>query len=182
MRPLLRLAAPPALAVVLLLAGCATDRGASRSGDSATSSGSDVATPAPRGSSLPARLSSRWSAPDFATRIIDAERAPAFDAAIASANALGYSVHRTDGAFGKISATRRQPGSFGGAREDTLEITVTQLAPGSTKVAVSLRELVEPARGDERSGGIVTTALVRDRAPYDAFFDRLAAQLAPAAP
>lgn len=157
-------------ALACLLAGCAASGGSS----SAASGGA--------GPRLPALLSSRWSAPDFATRIVDAERPAVIDAAVSSANGLGYAVNRIDGAFGKISAARRQASAFDGARQDTLEITVTTLSPGSTKVAVSLREAFESKGGDERSGGVVTTSLVRDRAPYDAFFARLAEALSPSVP
>jgi hypothetical protein len=163
----------PAAVFFLLLAGCVTERGAGD--DAAPGSGAG-------GAGLSARLVSRWSAPDFATRVVDAERDAVFGAAIATANALGYSVHRTDGSRGRIAATRRQRDSFGEAREDTLEINVTPHAPGSAQVALSLRELVESGGGDERSGGIVTTSRVRERAPYDAFFDRLAVQLGFATP
>lgn len=154
------IAASVAFGATLFLTGCAA---------------SDAS--APRPARLPSVLGSRWSAPDFATRILDAERSATLDAAVASANALGYSVTRIDGALGKVSAARRQTSAFDGARQDTLEITVTTLAPGSTKVAVTLRETIESTSGDERSGGVVTTALVRDRAPYDAFFTRLAEAL-----
>lgn len=160
----------PLAAFALFSAGCASSR------DGA--SGSSTATGPLR---LPGALGSRWSAPDFATRVIDAERAATLDACVASANALGYSVNRLDGAMGKVSASRRQTSDFDGARQDTLEITVTTLDPGSTKVALTLRQAFESGSRDERSGGMVTTSLVRDRAPYDAFFSRLATSLSPAA-
>jgi hypothetical protein len=150
------------VSALLLFSGCA---------------GSAVESSSERPARLPSVLGARWAAPDFATRIVDADRAAALDAVVASANALGYSVNRIDGALGKISAARRQTPAFDGARQDTLEISVATLAPGSTKVAVTLRETIESGSGDERSGGMVTTALVRDRAPYDAFFARLAEAL-----
>jgi hypothetical protein len=159
-------AAAPTLAFVLL-AGCASQP----SGPSSSAS-----APA----RLPGVFGSRWAAPDFATRIVDAERAATLDGCVASANALGYAVNRLDGALGRISAARRQTSNFDGARQDTLEITVTTLDPRSTKVALTLREAHESGSGDERSAGMVTTSLVRDRAPYDAFFARLAESLAPA--
>ena len=161
---------PPAailtVAATLLFAGCAS----SGSRDSSASNRSV----------LPSAFSSRWAPPAFATRPVDAERAAAIDAAVAAANSLGYSVNRIDGAMGKISAARRQTTAFDGARQDTLEISVTTLGPGSAQVSAVLREAIEPGSADERSGGIVTTALVRDRAPYDAFFARLTESLRPA--
>lgn len=160
---LLRVLAPAA-GLLVLAAGCATDR---------TSSSGSASAPV----RLPGSIGSRWTAPDFATRIIDADRAAALDASVAAANALGYSVNRVDGALGRVSAARRQTSDFDGARQDTLEITLTTLAPASTKVALTLRTAFESGSGDERSTGMVTTSLVRDRAPYDAFFARLAASL-----
>ena len=162
----LRLLAPAALGL-LVFAGCASERSAPSS---------SVSAPA----RLPGVFGSRWAAPDFATRIVDAERTATLDGCVASANALGYAVNRLDGAMGRISAARRQTSDFDGARQDTLEITVTTLDPHSTKVALTLREAHESGSGEERSAGMVTTSLVRDRAPYDAFFSRLAESLAPA--
>lgn len=155
---------------LLLLAGCASERGASGPDGQAASPGR-----------LPGVLGSRWAAPDFATRIVDASRPAVFDACVAAANELGYAVNRLDGALGKISGARRQSTEFDGARQATLEVTVTALDPGTTKVAVALREAFESGSGDERSTAIVTTSLVRDRAPYDAFFARLAGSLSTAA-
>ena len=165
-------------ALLALAAGCANDPAAGSS--------------SPGHVSLPAALSSRWSPPEFATRPVDGERAAVIEACVEAANSLGFSVSRVDGASGKVSAARRQSSGFDGARQDTLEIGVTTPGPGAAVVALVLREAVEPAPSDsERSGAIVTTSLVRDRAPYDAFFARLAAILrrdgtapaaAPAAP
>lgn len=98
------------------------------------------------------------------------------NASVGAANALGYSVNRVDGAAGRVYATRAPAASFEGARQATLEINLTSLAPGSTQVALTLREAVESA-GDGRSAPMVTTAMVRDRASYDAFFERLGAAL-----
>lgn len=159
---LARRALAPA-AALLLLAACASERGSSTSG----------AAPA----RLPGVLGARWAAPEFATRVVDGPRAATFDACVEAANSLGFAVNRVDGAMGKISAARRQTSQFDGARQDTLEITVTTLDPGSTKVALTLREAFEGGSGDERSAAMVTTSLVRDRAPYDAFFARLATSL-----
>ena len=126
--------------------------------------------------SLPTAFSSRWTPPEFATRPVDGGRAAVIEACVEAANALGYTVSRMDGASGKISAARRQVSAFDGARQDTLEIAVSTLAPGSALVALTLREAVESGGG---GSGIATTSLVRDRAPYDAFFARLAEVLAP---
>ena len=154
--------------LLALVAGCASRPPASPS-------------PAPGRISLPAALSSRWSPPEFATRPVDGERAAVIEACVEAANSLGFSVSRVDGALGKIAAARRQSSGFEGARQDTLEINVTTLAPGASLVALVLREAVEPAPADaERSGAIVTTSLVRDRAPYDAFFARLTGIVRPA--
>jgi hypothetical protein len=150
------------MALVSLFGGCASS-GDGESSASASRTGS---------------LGTRWTAPEFATRIVAAERAAVLDAAVSSAHSLGYAVNRIDSALGRVFAARRQTSAFDGARQDTLEITVTTLAPGSTQVALNLRETFESTGGDERSGG-VTTSRVRDRAPYDAFFDRLAEALAP---
>jgi len=163
---MLRRLVPAAVLASLLLAGCVSEP-----------SSSSTATPA----RLPGVFGSRWAAPDFATRVIDAERAAVIDACVASANSLGYAVNRLDGAMGRVSASRRQTSNFDGARQDTLEITVTTLDPGSTKVALTLREAFESGAADERSAAMVTTSLVRDRAPYDVFFSRLAESLSPQA-
>lgn len=153
------------LAVVLLAAGCASE--------GANPSFSER---------LPGAISARWTPPEFATRPVDGERAAVLDACVATANALGFAVSRFDGATGKISATRRQDAGFDGAREDMLEVTVTKLAPDVATVAIVLREAVESGSRDERGGGMVTAGLVRDRAPYDAFFARLAEAFSPEAP
>lgn len=161
------LAGVAALAV-LLAAGCASQNRAS--------------SPSAKPAGLPAVLASRWTAPDFAARVVDAERAAVFGACVDAANALGYAVNRVDGARGRVYAARRPATAFEGARQETLEIGVTQIAPGLTQVAVTLRETIEAGASGER-GAMVTTALVRDRAPYDAFFARLASGLpAPATP
>lgn len=165
------------LALALLLAGCASSGGSG----SATGAAGERGGPAERPLRLPGALGARWAAPDFATRVLEGERAAVIDAAVIAANSLGYAVNRIDGASGKVSAARRLASAFDGATQDTLEVNVTTLAPGSTRVSVKLRETVESASaGDERGGGFVTTALVRDRTPYDAFFNRLAESLAPA--
>jgi hypothetical protein len=164
------------LAAALLLAGCASSGGGVASG-----SGGGEGGAASRPLRLPGALGARWAAPDFATRVLGGERTAVLDAAVAAANSLGYAVNRIDGATGKISAARRQASAFDGATQDTLEINVATIAPGSTRVAVKLRETIESGdAGDERGGGgFVTTALIRDRAPYDAFFARLGESLTP---
>lgn len=163
-----RLAAGAVALAVLFAAGCA--------------SRSDAPAAGAKPAGLTAVLASRWTAPDFATRVVEAERAAVFSACVDAANALGYSVNRTDGARGRVYGSRRPAASFEGARQETLEIGVTQIAPGITQVSVTLRETIEASAADER-GAMVTTAMVRDRAPYDAFFARLAAGLpAPASP
>ena len=158
-----RFATSTAALVVLLAAGCASRSGAPE--------------PAATQTGLSAVLASRWTAPDFATRVVDAERAAVVDACVSSANAMGYEVNRVDGARGRVCGARRPSTAFEGGRQETLEIGVTQIAPGVSRVAVALRETIEADAADER-GAMVTTALVRDRAPYDAFFARLAAGLA----
>ena len=151
------------LSLLILAAGCATPGGGGETADA----GGRV--------SLPTAFSSRWTPPEFATRPVDGGRAAVIEACVEAANALGYTVSRMDGASGKISAARRQVSAFDGARQDILEIAVTTLAPESSLVALSLREAVESGSGS----GIATTSLVRDRAPYDAFFARLTDMLAP---
>lgn len=153
-------------AVLLFAAGCATDGAETKSSDAS-----------PR---LPAAIGARWTPPEFATRSVDGERAAVLEGCVTTANALGFSVSRVDGATGKISATRRQAGVFDGAREDMLAVTVTTLAPDVATVAIVLREAVESDSFGDGAGGMVTTSLVRDRAPYDVFFARLAEALRPA--
>ena len=152
--------------VLVFAAGCATDGAEAKSADAS-----------PR---LPAAIGARWTPPEFATRSVDGERAAVLEGCVTAANALGFSVSRVDGATGKISATRRQAGVFDGAREDMLAVTVTTLAPDVATVAVVLREAVESDSFGDGAGGMVTTSLVRDRAPYDVFFARLAEALRPA--
>jgi hypothetical protein len=124
-------------------------------------------------------ITSRWTPPAFATRPVNGETAAVLNACVDTANALGYSVSRFDGARGRISASRRQPSNFDNAREDSLEITVTVLAPATSQVGLVLRETTETG-GSDRSVPIAAAVLVRDRAPYDAFFARLEAGLKPA--
>lgn len=155
-------------AALLLVAGCASPGGGAGANQER------------RGSILPAALTSRWSAPDAATRVVDVERGAALSACVNVANAMGYSVSRVDGASGRILANRAPAASFEGARQVNLEIRLTTLSPGATQVALMLREAVESA-GDDRVGPMVTTAMVRERAPYDAFFARLGAELTPPA-
>lgn len=124
--------------------------------------------------SLPGALAARWTPPEFATRSVDGERSAVLDACVATANAMGFSVSRLDGASGKLSASRRQKAPFDGAREETLEVTVSSFAPTAVQVSVVLRE------AEESADGMVSGGLVRERAPYDAFFERLGAALRPA--
>ena len=146
------------LGLAALLAGCATG-------------GSEDTTAVRR--SLPDVIGARFAPPDFGARQINGERAAVLDASLAAANALGYSVSRFDGATGRISASRRQVSSFDGARQNTLEITVNTFAPGISQAAIVLREAVEPSGWSEDSGALAASALVRDRVPYDVFFERL---------
>lgn len=144
-------------------------------GSALTGCASDDASGARPG--FPSALGARWSPPAFAMREVEGGREAIFDACIATANSLGFAVVRLDEASGKISAARRQTASFDGARQDTLEITVTALDGFSAQVALAYRETVESGADDERSGGFVSSGFVRDRAAYDVFFDRLAAAL-----
>jgi hypothetical protein len=159
MRLPLHVVGPVSVLALLLLAGCA--------------GGGDGTSPARV--SLPTALGARWTPPEFATRQIDGERVAVLDACVATANALGYSVSRYDGASGRVSGARRQSSAFDGARQDTLEITVTTFAPGAVTVAVVLREVIESSSSDADGRGALppTSAIVRDRAPYDVFFERL---------
>jgi hypothetical protein len=161
----------PLAALLLGLAACAGPRGSQ-----------EAAGPAARPATLPGVFGARWAAPDFATRVVDAERAAVLDAAVAAANTLGFAVNRIDGAHGRVAGARRQASAFDGATQDTLEVTVTTIAPGSTRVSVQLRETLESGSADaERGAALVTTSLVRDRARYDSFFVRLAEALDPPA-
>lgn len=154
----------PCVAVLALLGGCASEPGSA-------------------GAKFPAALTSRWSPPAFATRPVDGEARAVIDACVLAANGGGYAVQRFDGASGRVEGARRQASDALGARQDTLEVRVTALAPGVVQVAVVLREVVESAGADERGHGSVSSGLVRDRAPYDAFFERLNAALSsPASP
>lgn len=151
------------IAAALLLAGFALTSGCSSEGG---------------GAKLPAAIAARWSPPPFATRTLDAADSRAVALACKQAAlAAGFAVQRFNEGAGTLSAARRQTNSFEGARQDTLEVRVTAPAPGAVQVAVVLREVVESGSGDERSPGLVTSGLVRDRVPYDAFFDRLTALL-----
>jgi hypothetical protein len=154
------------LCVATFFAGCAT--GGSE-GESATHR------------SLPDLVGARFAPPEFATRKVDGERTAVLDAVLAAANALGYSVNRFDGSTGRVSAARRQVSNFDGARQNTLEVTVSTFAPGVSQVALVLREAVESAAWNENSGSLAASALVRDRVPYDVFFERLDAVLREAA-
>lgn len=151
--------------LVALLAGCA-------------SGGSGEGAAVRR--SLPDVIGARFAPPEFATRKVDGERAAVLDASLAAANGLGYSVNRFDGADGRISASRRQVSDFDGARQSTLEVTVSSFAPGVSQVGVVLREAVEAADWNANSGALAASALVRDRVAYDVFFERLTAALAEA--
>lgn len=136
----------------LLVSGCASEPGPAGS----------------PGGGLPAALGARWTPPAFAIRPVDGEAAAVLAAARSAAEALGYTVQRVDVATGRISAARRQMAAFDGARQDTLDVTVTPSAPGVCQVATAVREVVES------EGGAVSAGLVRERSAYDAFFARLA--------
>ena len=137
---------------VLLVSGCASGEGATGS----------------PGGGLPAALGARWTPPAFAVRAVDGEAAAVLAAARSAAEALGYTVQRVDLAAGRISAARRQTAAFDGARQDTLDVTVTPSAPGVCQVATAVREVVEV------EGGAFSAGLVRERPAYDVFFARLA--------
>jgi hypothetical protein len=152
-----------AATLALVVAGCASRE------SGAASAGAPARAPL-----LPSVLSERLTPPANATRQVDGEPSTVFAAAARAAESLGFAINRRDAARGRLSAARRQSTGFDGAQQDTLELTATTRAPGVVEVAVVFREAVE-------SGGMVTSALVRDRAPYDVFFARLAEGLAPAA-
>jgi hypothetical protein len=159
----MRLISSSAIAAGLLALGSALGSGCSSEGG---------------GAKLPAAIASRWSPPPFATRTLDAaDLRTVMLACKQAALAGGYAVQRFNESTCTLSAARRQTNSFEGARQDTLEVRVTAPAPGLVQVAVVLREVVESGSGDERSPGLVTSGLVRDRVSYDAFFDRLTALL-----
>ena len=147
-----------AAAWALALVGCASGNGAASVG----------------ASRLPAALGERWTPPANATRTLDGEPVAVFAAAARAAESMGFTLDRRDVARGRLSAARRQSTGFDGARQDTLDLVSTTRAQGSVELALVFRVAVE-------SGGMVTSALVRDRAPYDVFFARLAEGLAAAA-
>jgi type III secretory pathway lipoprotein EscJ len=109
---------------------------------------------------------------------VDGERAAVLDAATRAATSLGFTVTRINETSGKISSARRQTAGLGDARQETLEAQVTQLAPGVMQVSVVLRETVESGDGSD-AGPMVSSGLIRNRAPYDAFFKRLNESLSP---
>lgn len=131
------------------------------------------------GARLPSAISSRWTPPPYATRTIDAADVRAVTLACKqAAQGGGYSVQRIDEAAGFLSAARRQTNGFDGSRQDTLEVRVKSIAPGVAQVSIVLREVVETGSRDDRNPGLVTSGIVRDRASYDFFFERLAGILA----
>ena len=150
------------VAASALLSGCASEPGS-----------------AAGASRLPAAIGARWTPPAFAQRVIETDRSrqEIFDACVAAVNTLGYAVVRADPAGGKISAARRQTVAFDGARQESIDIKVAVLDGGAADVLIVLRETVETGGGDERSGGFVSAGIVRERAAYDAFFERLAEAL-----
>jgi hypothetical protein len=155
--------------LVLALVAAALGGCASSSSDSgpAANSANDAAEARGPLAALPAALGGRFTPPPFATRVIEGERGAVLDAAVAAADALGYRVARFDGARGRIEAARAPESSFEGRTQETLELSVQALSPGQVTVAVVLRESFEA----EGQGG---AAIVRDRAAYDAIFERLA--------
>ncbi len=132
-------------------------------------------TGSPRATRFPAVLSERWTPPVNATRLVDGEPSAVFAAAARAAETMGFVLDRRDAARGRLSAARRQSTGFDGARQDTLELTATLQPSGAVEVAVVFRVAAE-------SGGMVTSALVRDRAPYDVLFARLVEGLTAVAP
>jgi hypothetical protein len=158
------------VALTGVFVGCATE-------SRAPSGGSGGAGTTPR-AFLPAALGSRWTPPEFASRLVEGERVAVFTACVATAETLGYAVSRQDVGTGRILAERRQTNAFDGSRQDTLELTVAVFEPGSVRVSMVLRETVEAGGHDERSAGLVAAALVRDRPPYDSFFKVLRETLA----
>ncbi len=156
-----------AVTVLCLVAACAVISGCASEAGSGGAAG------------LPSVLGSRWTPPAFARRVIETDRArqQVFDACVTASGSLGYTLVRADERGGTISAARRQTAAFDGARQDSIDIKVVVLDGGAAEISIVIRETVESGAGDERAGGFVSGGIVRDRAAYDAFFERFAEAL-----
>lgn len=143
--------APLSLGVVLFgLAGCHS---------------ADQLTPA-------ARLAAPWTRPAFATRDIPGDPATVRAACAAALASMGFEGARREGGLGRLSAQRRQASADDGARQLTFDATLTLLGPGIVRLETDFRELIEYSDNQPPAGG-----LIRSRPLYDAFFERLLAEL-----
>jgi hypothetical protein len=122
------------------------------------------------GNAMPARMRDRFQAPQAKVKVFAAERPVVFDAAREAMRQLDFQISRSGMAQGIINAhSRLQPaGSFGKARQYTMEVSLHSYEPGKTEVAVVLREQEESS-----SFAGATDMPIREHGLYTSFFAAL---------
>lgn len=122
------------------------------------------------GDQMPDRMRERFQAPQAQVKVFAAERQAVFDAVREAMRQLDFQVSRAGMAQGIVHAhSRLQPaGSFGKARQYTLEVQLASYEPGKTEVAVILREQEESA-----SFAGATNMPIRNHGLYTSFFGAL---------
>jgi hypothetical protein len=122
------------------------------------------------GDAMPARMRERFQPPQPKVQVFEAERPAVFAAAIDAMRQLDFQVSRSRMAQGIINAHSRlqAAGSFGKARQYTMEVRLHSYEPGKTDVSVILREQEESA-----SFAGATDLVLREHALYGSFFAAL---------
>jgi hypothetical protein len=122
------------------------------------------------GNTMPGRIRERFEAPQAKIKVFEAERPAVFDAALEAVHQLDFQVSRSGMAQGIINAHSRLQagGSFGKARQYTMEVRLNSFEPGKTEVGVVLREQEESS-----SFAGATDIPIREHALYNSFFAAL---------
>ena len=122
------------------------------------------------GKAMPERMRDRFQAPQSKIKVFEVERPAVFDAALEAMRQLDFQISRAGMAQGIINAHSRllPAGSFGKARQYTMEARLHSFEPGKTEVAVVLREQEESS-----SFAGATDMPIREHGLYTSFFAAL---------
>jgi len=119
---------------------------------------------------MPSRMRERFQPAQPKVQVFDAERPAVFEAALKAMRELDFQVSRSGMSQGMIDAHSRlhSAGTFGKARQYTMEVRLESYEPGKTEVAGVVREQEESA-----SFAGATDLVLREHGLYGSFFDAL---------
>ncbi|HEY8933261.1 MAG TPA: hypothetical protein VIM44_08120 [Rariglobus sp.] len=124
-----------------------------------------------------ASVREKFSGPTYQTRTFTGESRAIFDAAQATAQALGFRITRAGAAQGVLEGLSglTNDDTLRSTRQRTLKVRLTGNSDRSTTVAVLFTEVVEDDFTKGAGQGTETT--LRNHPLYDVFFDHLTAAL-----